>query len=34
MLKPHTKEASYDLVRESDEDWSVDVNARKIATGY
>ena len=30
----YTKEASYDLVRESDADWSGDVNDRKSTTGY
>ena len=30
----YTKEASYDFVRESDEDWSGDVNDRKSTTGY
>ena len=30
----YTKEASYDLVGESDADWSGDVNARKSTTGY
>ena len=30
----YTKEASYDLVGESDADWSGDVNDRKSTTGY
>ena len=30
----YTNEASYDLVRESDADWSGDVNDRKSTTGY
>ena len=30
----YTKEASYDLVGESDADWSGDVNDRKWTTGY
>ena len=30
----YTKEASYDLVEESDADWSGDVNDRKSTTGY
>ena len=30
----YTKEASYDLVAESDADWSGDVNERKSTTGY
>ena len=30
----YTKEASYDLVGESDADWSGDVNDRKSITGY
>ena len=30
----YTKEASYDLVGESDADWSGDVNDRKSKTGY
>ena len=30
----YTKDASYDLVRESDADWSGDVNDRKSTTGY
>ena len=30
----YTKEASYDLVAESDADWSGDVNDRKSTTGY
>ena len=30
----YTKEASYDLMGESDADWSGDVNDRKSTTGY
>ena len=30
----YTEEASYDLVGESDADWSGDVNDRKSTTGY
>ena len=32
--KTYTKEASYDLVGESDADWSGDVKNRKSTTGY